>query len=67
MAAKARAEFRCFKVTEENSKQWKEESLRKGIYKMENPQENLVRHHKISAMVVRHQDRIHPGLFFWDA
>jgi len=36
MAAKARAEFRCFKVTEENFMQWKEKSLLKGIDEMEN-------------------------------
>jgi len=44
-AAKARKELNYLKVTKTNFHQWREESLRQAIYKMENPPENLLHHH----------------------
>jgi len=45
MAAKARSELNYLKVDERNFHQWREQSLRKAIHKMENPPENLLKHH----------------------
>ena len=45
MAAKARSELNYLKVDERNFHQWREQFLRKAIHKMENPPENLLKHH----------------------
>jgi len=44
-AAKVRMELDSLKITEQNFHQWKEASLQKAMDKIENPPENLLRHH----------------------
>jgi len=45
MAAKVRSQLNAEKITERNFYQWREESLKKAIDKVENPPVNLLKHH----------------------
>ena len=44
-AARVRAELNALKITEQNFQQWKQASFQKAMDKIDNPPQNLLRHH----------------------